>query len=332
MKFPQKVRMVRKDFKKIASVLKYQSDLKETLAWNKNPFIFYKRIEPVADEFLCSFHNHADGGNYELEDIARIGAINGYRVMAVTNHRRDYQFEGNRVIYNKDFDIYLIRGMECRCEESIEHPKIKKRFSIRNLQYKPMEVHGEENDVIVVGYEGNMRDFQPFQETVKRAREQKALVIMTALGNKPSKGPSIEQVMPVLDCFDAIEVFDSNHLGYLAGYDVVAKHFAKKHNIAGIYANDAHTLNEIGCAGVGFRDEDFNFLDDPEQVINNPEILIEGIRNSLKTGKFTNYGYHLPWFSIVYPSKILSLLRDAIIRPFDKSTGSWIYSKNVNGS
>jgi predicted metal-dependent phosphoesterase TrpH len=325
MKFPQDIHKIRKDFKELKQKLEYRQDLKDALAWRNNPLLFYKQVEPDANQFLCSLHNHTDGGNYELEDIARVGAINGYRIMAVTNHRRDYQFEGNRVLYNKDFDIYLIRGMECRCEENLEHKRIRKRFSLRKLQYKFEEEHGEENDVILVGYRDSIKDFQPFEETIRLAREQNALIIGTAVGNRYAKGPSIKRMLSIKDYFDAVEIFDSNHVLKMAAFDVIAKHFAMNNNLAGIYANDAHTLREIGCAGIGLFEKDYMFLDNPMEVVNNPDLLIEALRNSLRQSRFTNYGYKVPIFSFLYPSKAISLVRDAIIRPFDKSSGSWVY-------
>jgi hypothetical protein len=337
MKIPQDLLAVARDFKTVKKDPVYSDYLKDYLIKSKNPWFFYKRIEAKKNEILCSLHNHSDGGNYDLEDLAFMAAIRGYKIFGVTNHRRDYQFEGNSILYNRDFDVFLVRGMECRCEEELENKKKRKFFSLRKLRQSSKDERGEENDILLLGYKDNIRDFKPLKETLNKAKQQEALIILTSFANRAFKGPSYERALEIKPYTDAMEISDSNLVSQATAYEIMAAKFAKDNNIPGIVANDAHTLREIGCSGIGFPEEDYDFLDDinpklkeekTKYVVNNPQILIEALRNSFKTRRYNNYWNHIPKLSFIYPDKILSLFRDAVLRPFDNNIGDWIAKEN----
>ena len=107
---PQIVR----NFNHLKKKKEYQAYFKEYTVRVKNPWFTYNRITPKVDEVLFSFHNHSDG--YTLFEIAEVAASRGYKFFALTNHSDDSQFNGKRIIYSKDHDVFLLRGMECRCQ------------------------------------------------------------------------------------------------------------------------------------------------------------------------------------------------------------------------
>jgi hypothetical protein len=330
MKIPQDIFSLIKRFhqlKKKANRSEYDAIIKDYMSYEKNPWFSYQRISPKKDEVLVSFHNHSDG--YTFFDLAETASQRGYKFFGISNHSSDSQFDGRRILYSKDHDIFLLRGMECRCQEKAIGTE--DYWSMDELKFKTRKKLGDETDILFIGYEGYIDTFQPFEETTKKARaKNKALVQLTSPLNRILKGPSEKNIEAVLKNVDAIEVFDSNNTSYACCYDVMATKYAKQIKKPQVYANDAHTLREIGCAGVGFRKEDFEkFLKDPNWTINHVDDLLETIRNSLNSGKYNNYGFHVPRFSIVYPDKILALARDMIQRPFDKDKGEWMYSTDA---
>ncbi len=323
---PQIVR----NFNHLKKKKEYQAYFKEYTARAKNPWFTYNRITPKVDEVLFSFHNHSDG--YTLFEIAEVAARQGYKFFALTNHSDDSQFNGKRIIYSKDHDVFLLRGMECRCQEP--SPGTEDYWSINEGKYKTHKILGAETDALFIGYEGHIDSFKPFYETVQTAKKQNALIQLTSPLNRAAKGPNEVTMRLVLPYVDAIETFDSNNVSFLSIADIVAAKWLDGYNsklpldkrIAGVYANDAHTLQEIGGAGVGFKEEDFEkFIYDSRYTKTHVDELLDTIKNSLKKGRYSNYGNYAPRFSFIYPDKLRSIARDMLLRPFDSDEGEWDY-------
>jgi hypothetical protein len=324
---------VMRNFKTIEKRREFGIYFENYTSKDRNPWFEYKRITPAPDEILFSMHNHTDG--YSLFEVAEVAAARGYKFFAITNHSDDSQFNGKRIIYSKDHDIFLLRGIECRCQE----PSLgtEEYFSINEGKYKTRKILGQENDIVLVGYRGHIDSFKPFQETLDKASQNNSFIQVTAPFNPLAKGPSEKKIGSFLPIIDAVEIFDSNNASYLCYSDIIAAKWLEETNsrlnseykVPGIFVNDAHTLREIGCAGTGFKIADFiKFIENPSYTVNHADELLEVVRFSLRANRYTNYGYYFPRFSILYPDKIRAILRDMILRPFDSDEGEWEYSED----
>lgn len=331
MNLTRDVPQIVRNFNHLKKRKDYQAYFKEYTSRAKNPWFTYNRVTCAEDETLMSFHNHSDG--YTLFEIAEVAAMRGYKFFALTNHSDDSQFNGKRIIYSKDHDVFLLRGMECRCQEP--SPGTEDYWSINEGKYKTHKILGAETDVLFIGYAGHIDSFKPFYETVKKAKEQNnALVQITSPLNRAAKGPNEENMLAVLPYVDAVEVFDSNNVSYLSIADILAAKWLNDRNervlsvnkIPGVYANDAHTLREIGSAGVGFKKEDFEkFIYDPSYTLKHPDEFLQTIKESMQKGRYSNYGNYAPRCSFIYPDKLRSIARDMLLRPFDSDEGEWEY-------
>mgnify|MGYP001613882056 FL=1 len=260
-------------------------------------FIF-GRVEPAEDSYLISFHNHSDGNNYALEQIARVAAKRGYKVFGVSDHNRDDKFNEKRVIYFPFGDgIYLVRGNEVGC-------------------YKNGKAQG---DILTVGYNGRIPSFEPLEDIVQRAKEQDSIIIATTPFNELMGGIGEEKLSQIIPYLHAIEVFNAtSNMAFLRYADALAKIFAQKFGITGIYDEDAHTLDEIGLAGFSISKRHLPSLRmPPEEIECSPQVLINELKTALSQGNVANnQGHYMPLASVSYPAKSKTLShKQAILKP-----------------
>lgn len=83
------------------------------------------------------------------------------------------------------------------------------------------------------------------QETIKRLKEQGAFISVSHPFDRLRKGAWVEKdLLEIMNQVDAIEIFNSRCMNPL--FNVRAKQFAEKHNLAGTVGSDAHASFEIG--------------------------------------------------------------------------------------
>ncbi len=272
----------------------------------RDSLVYYKYVQPTDGEHLVSLHNHSDGLNYDLDDIARTAARRHIKVLAVTDHNSDIKFDGKKVLYwPYGGGVFLIRGMEVRCKEK----------------------DGTWKDIIFTGYNKNIAPFKNVTDTLKRARDNDSLNIGTSIGNDGAHGLSLDRILEMKSSFDAVEILDSSTgMVYFRYSDILANEFAKKNNLPGIFAEDAHTLREIGLSAFGVKQQDLAIPSGDANTIRDwlnshgDTILIHTLRKILKNNQFTNYGGYMPRFSLFYPDKFLTLAHEnAVLKPFENN-------------
>jgi len=327
MKIPKDILDARREFRSIRRSPKYKDILEQYYKNAQRPWFVYRHIKAKPDEVLISLHDHSDGIDCSLEDIARRGAEAGYKIIGVTNHNSDQKFSGERVLYF-DFGsgIYLVKGKENRCIEDATKKD-------------------EGKDIILIGYENHVDPFMPIEKTLDSAKKNKGIIIVTSGFNRPSHGFGLFELDRYLEYFDAIETMNPcSGLSCFNYSDILSIDFARKNSLAGIYGDDAHTLDEIGLAGWAVKKDVLPFLDDAGfikdsrvisdhgRAINNADVLVEGIRNILydpqmivsSHGKpmegskgIFNYGNFMPKLSLMYPIKFPTLShKHAVLQPY----------------
>jgi len=263
----------------------------------RNSLFLYEYISPPEDEYFVSLHNHSDSGCYTLEEMAKTAIKRKYDVFVVADHNMDIKFDGQRIRYY-EFDgkgIFLVRGMECRCR--LKDPVMK--------------------DILLIGYENGIRPFREIDETLDYCKQKRGIAIATSPFNEEARGLSGKQLEKVVEKLDAIETLNSSSsLGFLCCFDALAEEFAKEKNIPGVFVNDAHTLSEIGLAGIGIKKGYLKVLEKPNEILREPDLLIQGLKEVILQKKFNNYGNYIPKMSILYPSKFVTLShKHAVLKP-----------------
>ncbi len=83
------------------------------------------------------------------------------------------------------------------------------------------------------------------QETIRRLRDQGAFISVShPFDQFRSGGWKITDLLEILPLVDAIEVYNSRC--FLPQFNLEARQFAEKHDIAGTVGSDAHTAFELG--------------------------------------------------------------------------------------
>jgi predicted metal-dependent phosphoesterase TrpH len=321
MRFPRDWHEANRKLTELKKSGKYGPDIQDYFASWKNPLFTYLSPKIDEDEFLCSLHTHTDALSESpsgIFNLSQTAASRGYKIVAITNHSEPNFFEGRRVMYDKANRLFMVRGLECRCEDGERMDK--NHFTTNPLKmFNRVSQDGELNDVVLIGYKGKIPRYESTEKTLKTAKESGALIIATSAGDRASKGLSLSAIEKHRGYFDAIEILNSNYKHSLKVHDILARRFAFEHDLPGIYVSDSHTLREIGSAGVAFKKQDFKFFfDNPDFVLYNPTNFLDTIRSSLKQGKYSNVGGYYPLFSIFYLDKIKAIAKESNARPFDR--------------
>ena len=105
------------------------------------------------------------------------------------------------------------------------------------------EIITDKGDMLVFGVEKDMEEFNPLEETCKKAKELGGFVIVPHPFDKfrHGIGNSIEDI---IDYVDAIEVFNS--MCTLGSFNEKARDVAIKHNKPMVAGSDAHFRKEVG--------------------------------------------------------------------------------------
>ena len=300
MKFPSDIYKAREFYRRVKAnpqTARFLNVDKERMSLVQKLFA-HGRVTKHSQYYLVSFHNHSDGNDESLEEIALVAAQRGYKIFGVSDHNRDDKFEGKRVVYFPFYGgVYLVRNMEIRCHK---------------------DGHSE-GDILVVGHKEHIHPFRPLEDTVEQALEQDAIVIATTPFNTFMGGMGEQQLHKIRDRIHAIEVFNATSNMWPFTYaDAEAKAFAQKYGITGIYDEDAHCLSEIGLAGFSVNKNLLRSLDQkPEEIVNLPQTLIGELRRVLtEDGKVINHGYYMPLFSTLFPTKFRTLgHKKAVLKP-----------------
>lgn len=85
------------------------------------------------------------------------------------------------------------------------------------------------------------------QETIKILKEQGAFISVSHPFDRHRKGGWEEKdLLEIIHQVDAIEIFNSRCMNPM--FNVQAKHFAEKYNVAGTVGSDAHAAFEVGTS------------------------------------------------------------------------------------
>ena len=255
------------------------------------------------DEILVSNHNHScDGKKQKIWQILHEAAERGCRITAITDHNSDAEFNkqiGNVPVfvwYHNKKAHYAMRGMELNClVGNHDNEKVK--------------------DIMVIGYRDSLRSRLPLDETILRARHQGALIGITSPLNEPFFGLNEEQMEKLLigRKVDYVEIFNASKGSPFFHSDVLAALMLKEYNayaqegrkIAGIYVPDSHIKEHCMGAFFGVKKADFGFLEDPDKVKRNPELLIEGLRTAFRNNAVTNYGEYKHFTRLLFNKDVL---------------------------
>ncbi len=187
MKIPRDLIRAKSEFDSVVG----NAHLKDLVPQERTPWFSGKELIVLPHRHLISLHNHSDGRDYSLEQIARAGAEKGFKILGVTDHNSDEKFEGKRLLHF-DFGrgIYLLRGMEARCYED------------GNMQ----------GDVLLAGYDGKIEPFRPLEETVRKCVEQGGIVIATTPFNFTMGGIGRGLLASIAEHLTAIEILNSTSI------------------------------------------------------------------------------------------------------------------------
>ncbi len=113
------------------------------------------------------------------------------------------------------------------------------------------------------------RDLEP-KEAIKRLRDQGAFVSVSHPFD-PHRGWDLKDLAEIIDLVDAIEIFNARC--YKPEWNLQAMEYAGQHGKPGTVGSDAHSLYEIGGAGINLPA--FNTADELRAVIGRGKVEAE---------------------------------------------------------
>lgn len=276
----------------------------------------YHRVRKKWGKWLGTVHTHSD--HHEPEEIAAVASNIGYKFLSLTDHLATYKasedkFGNARMLYFDCFgmgrDVVIPRGVEVHCMDE-----------------------GDEIKLIVLGHRNpnsNEKPIEPGQslkETIKRAKTLNGIIIPTSVFNRDSKGIDYPRLVKHLSDFDAIGVLDSAvgmfglPLTRLYASDIRAEKFVREFNKAGVYELNSHNLEEIGVSGFYVKKEDLPCLNDPKQLLADPDLFTTQLRAVLRRGygAVENTGGYFPAIAPLLDRKrgdvVMKDMREAQLR------------------
>jgi len=268
-----------------------------------NPLWEHRKVEPREGYRMCSFHSHTDGRS--LRDFAMISAKNGFDLVFVMDHDSDGKFEGNLVRhyeFREGKGVYLARGIECRCKD------------IKKKHFGPFR-WAEITKILFAMYDGEIKTKQPLVETVRKAKEQGAIIISAStLHTGATAGISRRNIELLMSDertrLDGIETLDAGY-GFV-GKSInrhywacaVAEYIADSYGIPVIWSPNDHTDAESGVVANFIKNSDLPCLDNPQVVLRNPYLLREQLRDVFARRAIIPAGSLSPIFSFLRPERL----------------------------
>jgi hypothetical protein len=139
------------------------------------------------------------------------------------------------------------------------------------------------------------------------------LIGITSPFNVPFIGPRREQIEKILETgkIDYTEILNASKPAPFSHNDALANVLLRRYNVqrkrdnlsevAGIYVSDSHCKGRVMDAFFGVKKSRLEFLDTmkPEDIENNPQMLIEALRRTFRKNDVANYGGYRGFHRII---------------------------------